>query len=362
MTTVIVYDHFIALGGAENVSLQLANALHDASIETAYADEKLFSEQLAQGRLHSSAVKELQGPLNSAKLLLFYLLRYKLPSCESAVFSGLFSPLALLRKTRLNKTVIYFHMFPTFLNWSTEHLQEHYGKVGACMFSVFISLYKTLLKRSVVKADSVFCNSEVTQSQFKLIGIDADVLYPPVDVSMLEYKGNDGYYLSTARLEESKRVQIIAETFSTMPSCKVKFVGEGTLFESLTHKYRKFQNIEFVGWCSPEHIHHYYNSCKALVYLPKNEAFGIAPIEALAAGKRVIGVKEGGLIETISSERYGVLLPGPITVELLKAEILNVEKLNDSKDDIAHRIQYAKAFEASKFINTMKSALDINNE
>ncbi len=38
---------------------------------------------------------------------------------------------------------------------------------------------------------------------------------------------------------------------------------------------------------------------RAVIYLPVDEDFGMSPVEAMAAGKPVIGVAEGGLLETV---------------------------------------------------------------
>ena len=39
--------------------------------------------------------------------------------------------------------------------------------------------------------------------------------------------------------------------------------------------------------------------CIATIYIPDHEDFGMTPVESMATGKPVIGVQEGGVLETI---------------------------------------------------------------
>lgn len=50
-----------------------------------------------------------------------------------------------------------------------------------------------------------------------------------------------------------------------------------------------------------------YNRAKLTVYAPIREPFGLVAIESMACGTPVVGVAEGGLIETIQHEKTGIL-------------------------------------------------------
>ncbi len=54
---------------------------------------------------------------------------------------------------------------------------------------------------------------------------------------------------------------------------------------------------------------------RASIYIPRDEDFGMSPVESMAAGKPVIGVAEGGLLETIVHGETGWLLPAEPSVE-----------------------------------------------
>ncbi len=56
--------------------------------------------------------------------------------------------------------------------------------------------------------------------------------------------------------------------------------------------------VEFLGWRSDEEVAELYRRCRALLF-PGIEDFGIAPLEAMAAGRPVIAFAEGGALETV---------------------------------------------------------------
>jgi glycosyltransferase involved in cell wall biosynthesis len=47
----------------------------------------------------------------------------------------------------------------------------------------------------------------------------------------------------------------------------------------------------------------------ATLYVPHAEDFGMSPVESMSAGKPVIGVAEGGLLETMIHGETGILIP-----------------------------------------------------
>lgn len=359
MKTTLLYDHFIALGGAEKVSLQLAQSLPQCTIETAYADEQLFDDPISSGQLKHFAHRYFAHWFPTLSLFLFYLLRYRVVDKQvNLLATGVFSPLVLCRHRHMANSVVYFHTFPSFIQLSFGQLRKQHGLLGAVVFRAFIPLYLWFLKRSVSQASHVLANSNSVQQRFERIGIKTKVVYPGVDLTGLAHSANKGYFLSTARLEPNKRVELIVEAFAQLKEYELHVVGGGSLEQSLLERYQHCDNIKFLGWQHPEQLKHKYNDCRALIYLPDNEYFGIAPVEAMAAGKPVIGVAEGGLLETIDDKRLGTLLDCPVDIEVLKQIIIDYAISNDDDSDIHFRQQSAKRFDFEQFINQLKLYMD----
>ena len=65
----------------------------------------------------------------------------------------------------------------------------------------------------------------------------------------------------------------------------------------------------FAGWTSDAELLDLIGNAIATIYVPMDEDFGMSPVESMAAGKPVIGVAEGGLVETIVEGETGTLLP-----------------------------------------------------
>jgi glycosyltransferase involved in cell wall biosynthesis len=365
MHTVLVYDHFIARGGAENVSFQVANQLESCVLETAFADKNIFKEELKKEQLKSHNYPYLQTFFPTLFLFYFYLCRFKVNNdASNVILSGVFSPLALFKNRHKNKnkkrpkSIVYFHTFPSFVELSFYTLKKQHGLVGAIVFRLFTPIYLYFLKVSVKKADVVLSNSKSVQARFNSKGITSEVLYPPVDLQGLANKGNKGYFLSTSRLEKNKRIELVLKVFSKNPNITIHMVGGGSLFKLLQLQYSDCSNIKFLGWLDSGATKEQYNYCTALVCIPENEYFGIAPVEAMAAGKPIIGVAEGGLLETVTDKTLGLLLKSPIDISLLEGAVIQVAQAHCSNDDITTRQQHAKQFDESSFIKRLKHHLN----
>jgi glycosyltransferase involved in cell wall biosynthesis len=129
---------------------------------------------------------------------------------------------------------------------------------------------------------------------------DAGIIYPPVDVSkfsLSESLQKKDFYLCVSALVPYKRIDIIVEAFNKMPDKKLVIVGEGNIKKDLKAK-KISSNINFLGWLNDNELSQLYQQAKAFLY-PAEEDFGIAVVEAQAAGLPVIAYAKGGCTETV---------------------------------------------------------------
>jgi glycosyltransferase involved in cell wall biosynthesis len=75
--------------------------------------------------------------------------------------------------------------------------------------------------------------------------------------------------------------------------------------------------VRFDGWLSSEALREAYGGCRALIQAHE-EDFGIAPVEALAAGRPVVALRKGGASEVVTPE-CGVLYDDPTDTGLSAA-------------------------------------------
>lgn len=127
-------------------------------------------------------------------------------------------------------------------------------------------------------------------------GRDADVIYPPVDVSRFRLDETPGeFYLVVSALTPYKRVDLAVEACNRLGR-RLLVVGSGP--EERRLRALAGPTVELLGWRDDALTAELYARCRALLF-PPLEDFGIAPLEAMAAGRPVIAFGQGGARETV---------------------------------------------------------------
>lgn len=131
-------------------------------------------------------------------------------------------------------------------------------------------------------------------------GVDTDVFRPLPEVE------RRGYVLSVGAIDPRKGFAFLIESLGCLPETarpslrlvgNVGVNGERQLLEALATQQGVDLHIE-VG-VDQETLVRRYNEAALLAYAPHNEPFGLVPLEAMACGTPVVGVAEGGVLETV---------------------------------------------------------------
>jgi glycosyltransferase involved in cell wall biosynthesis len=142
------------------------------------------------------------------------------------------------------------------------------------------------------------------------------VIYPPVDVQRFKPETQrDDYYLALSRLVSYKKMDIIVEAFTRLGRPLV-VIGDGPDREKIERGAGA--NVRFLGWQPDDVVEHHLEQCRAFVFAA-DEDFGIAPVEAQAAGAPVIAYGRGGVTETVIPGETGRFFPEQTAASLAEA-------------------------------------------
>jgi len=136
----------------------------------------------------------------------------------------------------------------------------------------------------------------------KIYNKEAIVIYPPVDTNSFTISEViEDYYITCSRMVSYKKIDLIVEAFSKTDK-KLIVIGEGPDYD----KIRKLAtpNIELMGFLEKNKVLNLIKRAKAFIFAAE-EDFGIAPIEAQAAGIPVIAFGKGGILETVNGQFSG---------------------------------------------------------
>ena len=111
--------------------------------------------------------------------------------------------------------------------------------------------------------------------------------------------------------------------------------------------------VRFTGRLPRPQLLDLFSRCHAYV-VPGIEDFGIAPIEAMAAGKPVVGLRAGGVSETVVDGVTGVLFGGPSTEALVDA----LERLDTHTFEPTRLRTMARRYDTAVFRDRFRSLLE----
>jgi len=150
-------------------------------------------------------------------------------------------------------------------------------------------------------------NGKITQDRImELYGVESEIVHPPVAVERFEIGKAEDFLLFVGQIVPHKRVEVALEA-ARIAGRPIKIVGEGPDRERLEGLYAG-PWVEFCRSVSDAQLVDLYSRCVALI-VPNVEEFGIAAVEAQAAGRPVVAVDRGGARETVVDGRTGVLVP-----------------------------------------------------
>lgn len=234
------------------------------------------------------------------------------------------------------------------LKYIWDDYKLYFGKMTFLM-KPFIHLLRRQDIKDAQQPDFIVANSHFVKNWVKCTyNREADVIYPPVDLSGFQLQPEkEDYYVAVGRIEPYKRFDLIVDVFNKLDK-KLIIVGDGSQLKDL--KKKAAANIEFVGFVEANEVFKYISKARCFIHAGI-EDFGIAPIEAQACGTPVIAFGFGGVLETIVEYKTGLFFKEHSIMSLMNA-IKAFEKLSFNPHEIRlnatkfDQIKFEQAFAA----------------
>ena len=356
----IVHDWLTNMGGAEPLVLELHKLFPKAPIYTSVYDND-----------HMPAFAKLDVRTTSLQKNLPKHLRYKhtlWPVLRASAFrkldlssfdiiiSSSSAEAKAVKKTKPEQVhIAYIHTPPRYY-WSHYEEFKKEFRFGALtpfirpVIPYFVKKMRKLDIESTNDIDLFIANSTITQTRIKrYYNKPSTIVFPPVDVARFTPppKGKRQGFVMWGRHVPYKRFDLAIQAANTL-HLPLTIAGSGPDTERL--KALAGPTVHFVGRISEDELVHLAQTSRAFLF-PNEEDFGIAAVEALAAGTPVIAYKKGGALDIVQDGETGIFFEEQTVEGLVEAmqrfEVLVAKNPNLFLPATLHR--KAKRFDKSLF-------------
>ncbi len=297
--TALVHDFLLDVRGAERVFLALCELFPDADLFTAVYDAEGTRGCFEHRSVTASYLQRLRPsartfrtllPLYPAAMERLDLSGYDLViSSSSAWAHGVSVPDAAAH-------VCYCHN-PFRYAWDEREatLAARDPLTRLALGKIF-DRWRDWDRRVARGVDRYVANSVTTQERIaRSFDRVADVVYPPVDLDRFGPGPVGDYHLVLSELMSHKRLDVAVRAFNRLGR-RLVVVGDGPDSRRL-HSIAG-PTVTFTGRATDAEVASLLAGAQALV-VTGTEEFGIAAVEAQAAGRPVIANRAGGLLETV---------------------------------------------------------------
>lgn len=358
----IVHEYLTRMGGAERTAKVLADLFPEAPVYTLLYDRAKVGAAFPPWRVHASGLHRFPRFLrNRPKFLLPWITQaveswdfseYDIVISSSSAFAhGILTGLE-------TRHICYCHSPARFLwDWTHEYAKEN-NLTGIKGFAAasYLRYLREWNRLAAGRVDRWVANSETVAKRIsKYYRVEAEVVHPPVEVEQIKMgpREHQNYFLIVSQLTPYKKIDRAISVFNKLRR-RLVIVGDGPQRDYL--QQIAGPTVELLGWQSDAAVHELLRHCRGFI-LPGEEDFGIAPVEALAAGRPVLALNRGGATETIIDGKTGVLFPEP-TAESLEAG-LALFFANEKNFQPALLRAQAKRFSRQLFEERMRKVVNL---
>jgi glycosyltransferase involved in cell wall biosynthesis len=355
MKIAIVHDYLVNRGGAERVVAAWHRIWPDAPIYTSLYHPEATYEAYRNADVRTSWLQRFSRdparfrrmlPLFPSAFARFDLRGYDVVLASSSGFAH------HVRAPSGATFIVYSYSPPRFL------YDDRYDTAGVApgwaspMLPLVRARLRALDRRAASRVQKFLAVSGVAAARLRArYGVDATVVYPPVDVSRFRVSAEtDDQHLVVGRLLPYRNTQLAVRAFTQMGR-RLVVIGDGPARAALQEIAGP--TVEFRGVVSEEELVDAYARSRAVV-VPGVEDLGLAPLEANASGRPAIALGEGGARETIRDGETGLLFT-PATPRALSAAVERASAISFDPDVLR---AHASRFDEASFARLMREAVE----
>jgi glycosyltransferase involved in cell wall biosynthesis len=314
----LIHDFLLDLRGAERVFLALCELYPDAPIYTPVYDERGTEGRFAGREVHTSFLQRLHPTARTFRgLLPFY------PSAvESFDLSGydliVSSSSAWAHAVICDESAVHASYCHNPFRYVWNDRDATLAQRDPITRTALRALFRRWRQWDWIAAQRVnryLTNSRTTQARIHAyFGRESTVVHPPVDTSRFSPGQVGDHYLVLSELMPHKRIDVAVQAFNRL-RLPLVVAGDGPDMRRLRRLAGR--TVTFTGRVSDDDAAGLLASARALVVTAREE-FGIAAVEAQAAGRPAIAPSRGGARETVRDGVTGRLWDGDVD-ELVEA-------------------------------------------
>lgn len=355
----IVHDWLVG-GGAERVVEQLHKLYPDAPIYTSYCSDEWRAKldgKVVTGFLQHwpfSKLRKFAGPLR-----LWWFGHIDLKEYDLVISSAGNGEAKDIRAQRGTTHICYCHA-PTHFYWRSY--QQYLDKPGFGFMNPVARLGLRLLVgpmrrrdyKAAQKPDAFIANSSFIQKEIKqYYGRDSVVINPPVDIQRFKNAASNkkrSGFVTMGRQVAYKRTDLIVDACTKL-NLALTVIGRGPEHDDLVR--RAGPSVTFRTDVVDEQMPEILASAHAFIFAA-TEDFGVAPVEAMAAGTPVVAYKAGGALDYVIPGVSGQFFDEQTLSSLCDA-LSSFEANSFKPSDVA---AHAQSFDAQNFANKIKAFVD----
>lgn len=349
----LVHDFLVDVRGAERVFLAICDLFPDADLFTAVYDPVGTEGRFGHRRVQTSFLQRLRPtartfrtllPLYPAAMESLDLRGYDLVISSSSAWAH-----GVIPDERAVHVCYCHNPFRYAWNARAETLTAR-GPVGRAALGAVFQRWRQWDWIAAQRVDAYVANSQTTKRRIaRYFGREATVLHPPVEIARFAPGSPGEAYVVLTELMPHKRIDIAVRAFNDL-RLPLTIVGNGPDARRLQRLAGS--TVTFTGRVSDVEAARILARARALV-VTATEEFGIAAVEAQAAGRPVIALDAGGVQETVIAGETGTFFESADAAALADA----VRAFDALAIDPATCVANARRFDTGHFQRGLSSVV-----